>query len=82
MGGEHEKQDDSDKYERNGHEPDRGMPPESPGGKHEKEGSRVPAKSGEAEQGQWVVEVVAGPAYALDDVDVAGFAEHGDGEVS
>jgi len=41
MGGEHEKQDDSDKYEWNGHEPDRGMPPESPGGKHEKkEGSR------------------------------------------
>ena len=43
MGGEHEKQDDSDKYERNGHEPDRGMPPESPGGRHEK-------KAGEQEK--------------------------------
>jgi hypothetical protein len=42
---------------------------------------KVPAKSAGAEQGQRVVEVVAGPAQALGDVGVAGSAEHGDGEV-
>ena len=36
MGGEHQKKDDSDKYEKNGHDPDWKMSPEKPGGKHEK----------------------------------------------
>jgi hypothetical protein len=45
-------------------------------------GSRVPAKLGEAEQGERAVEVIAGPAQALGDVGVAGSAEHGDDGVS
>ncbi|MGH3866907.1 MAG: hypothetical protein ACRDQ4_12355 [Pseudonocardiaceae bacterium] len=35
MAGGHQKKDDSDKYQKNGHDPDRGIPPET-GGKHEK----------------------------------------------
>lgn len=43
---------------------------------------RAPAKSGEAEQGEWIVEVVAGPAEAFGDIGVAGSPEEGDGEVT
>ncbi len=41
----------------------------------------APAKSGEAEQGEWVVEVVAGPAQPGGDVGVAGSVEDGDDQV-
>ncbi|MGH3938747.1 MAG: hypothetical protein ACRDTG_08935 [Pseudonocardiaceae bacterium] len=37
MGGEHEKKDDSDKYKGNGHDPNRPLPAEDPGGKHTKQ---------------------------------------------
>jgi hypothetical protein len=36
MDGDHAKQDD-DKYKGNGHDPDRGIPREDPGGKHGKD---------------------------------------------
>jgi hypothetical protein len=37
MDGDHAKQDDDDKYKGNGHDPDRGIPREDPGGKHGKD---------------------------------------------
>ncbi len=36
MAAKHDKQDDDDKYKGNGHDPDRAIPREDPGGKHEK----------------------------------------------
>ena len=44
--------------------------------------TRAPAKSGQAEQGERVVEAVAGPAQAFGDVGMASSAKHGDGEVT
>ncbi len=32
----HEKQDDKDRYDKNGYDPDRPIPGKDPGGKHEK----------------------------------------------
>jgi hypothetical protein len=37
MGGEHEKRDDKDRYEENGHDPNRPIPDKDPGGKHSKD---------------------------------------------
>ncbi len=36
MDGGHDKQDDEDRYKGNGHDPEREVPREDPGGKHEK----------------------------------------------
>lgn len=37
MGGEHQKQDDEDKYKGNGYDPNRSIPDQDPGGKHTKQ---------------------------------------------